>query len=496
MGNAFGRNGIFIELDQYSLYPGDTLTGNIQINVVDSVSIRSIDVEIVGFEETRWTETRKAGATNNTGSTYGAVNAKNTPLMGEEVNPLTGSVTETHGGRHEFFRQTFPAAVDMNLRAGFIGYGQYTVPFQMQLPSGLPGSCEVGVNPNSHGYQKPNFGEDFWAVCQYELRVTARTDDSADFCGERKLNVLNIPPPPSNGGSKDAIEVTNCFNCSVGECSIEMQENDGSFRIGEMISATGTIRNTSSKDLSHLHLELVRYITLRSCNGKVLESRATVCTMENVMHSVAAGESTRDTFRMKVPEEIESFQFDEKEKRVVPTTHGGMLDVSYKLVLSGSMGWCASQKPQTTLPVTMFSSNKQLIPEVPEVSQWNPEMLPMIYVPAFNVTYSSMQQQNMPYYMQQNQVPTYLNHSNLNALNAGYNPNQAVLPTTTIQCNGASAGMQAPIMQAPMACGMQAQMQVPNYGSTDYASGFNADTGYAQPYADTWGADTGYTADE
>eukprot|EP00392_Amoebophrya_sp_AT5.2_P003859 g3864.t1 len=60
----------------------------------------------------------------------------------QEVEYENVEDVKNHEGRHDFFKFTLPVS-----QGSVLTRGQYTYPFQVQLPDFLPGSCALGRDP-------------------------------------------------------------------------------------------------------------------------------------------------------------------------------------------------------------------------------------------------------------------------------------------------------------------------------------------------------------
>jgi len=152
-GQSQSRNGVFIELDQQSFYPGDTVTGKVHVNIQTPAAIRSVILELEGHEQTQWKTVRNDRKHN------------------QHTNQWEDNyVVKYHEGRHEFFRQAIPIGT-----GSVFAIGQYSIPFSVTLPQNLPGSCELGRNPTREHI--PYREEYYWGRCEYKVHAYADLDN-------------------------------------------------------------------------------------------------------------------------------------------------------------------------------------------------------------------------------------------------------------------------------------------------------------------------------
>ncbi|CAD7930652.1 unnamed protein product [Amoebophrya sp. A25] len=200
--------GVFVELDSYTYYPGDTLTGKIHL-AVDShaVEIRSVNLKLSGYEKVEWRTVTTRRRRN-----------EREPDKWEEEEEI-----ENHDGRHDFFKVQIPVQEGIAITAG---RGQYTYPFQCQLPGFLPGSCRVGTDPKYHGpgrhNQKYHFGECKYKVKAFVEFVGEHTRGGLFSSGVDKVKcsqefmVVNRCPPAQSLSktAETAVALCGCSCCS------------------------------------------------------------------------------------------------------------------------------------------------------------------------------------------------------------------------------------------------------------------------------------------
>lgn len=171
--------GIFIEVDRRSLYPNESITGKVHYKVFRTCKGTPVTLKLTGFEETKW---RNRVHYNG--------------ICGTECAAVTHS--ENYGGKHIFFEEYFRVNEEEHHR-GTLEAGSYTVPFEIQLPTWLPGSTVFGVVPP----EDEDTAEFYFGQIRYKIAAvsTIYGKGNSDFSGTAKcsqnFNIMTAPPPPT-----------------------------------------------------------------------------------------------------------------------------------------------------------------------------------------------------------------------------------------------------------------------------------------------------------
>ena len=81
--------GVFVELDKYNFFPGETITGSVHVDVRQMCQVQAIHLKLTGFEKTAWRNVHRRSEHN-----------KVTDKWDEIITD------EDHSGRHDFFKTT------------------------------------------------------------------------------------------------------------------------------------------------------------------------------------------------------------------------------------------------------------------------------------------------------------------------------------------------------------------------------------------------------
>jgi hypothetical protein len=406
--------------------------------------IRSVQLELSGMEETAWKIVRND----------------------RRHNEKTGQFEdnwkiEHHSGKHEFFRTAVPVT-----QGSVLGLGQFSIPFSMRLPGGLPGSCEIGRNPHQHSV--PHTEEYHWGKCSYEIHAYAETHNGNIFsrCRElaahERINILNIPPPPRDCVSKADAQVNVCCCINKGTCHIEMTTGKDSYKIGDPVIVDAKFDNQSTAELKDLNLRLHRIVTLKDARGITKHMNDEI--KRSVHPGCAPNQKKGERFVMNIP----------NNHLVVPTCTGNLMKVKYVLMASGSVT-CASS-PKTEIPITMFKYAEFY--QKPQIAQWQPTVLPVAVVPTIQVSLGGVPMMDMSHVNRghlNGQVTTTTTTTHQSAYGAGYGGQGVtqVKETTTISSGQpqmaygtmAMAPQQPPMMQQPMVHHQQPMVHHQQQGS-------------------------------
>ena len=366
MGNGMskGRNGVFIELDQCSFYPGQTITGKVHVSIHEPQSrIRNVHLRLQGYERTEWIESHQRTEW---------VDKRNSNTGMTEREAVHKKEYHFHHGNHEFFNETIPLG-----GAGMsFGMGQYSIPFSVVLPQGIPGSCVIGENPKFHSLSREE--ERVFCECRYRAKAFVETVGSDNFFGlpsgktlsdSQDFQVLNVPTPARDIQQSDNVRVNVCCCFNKGEVALDMRTEQDSYKAGDAVTVVANFDNKATVDLTSLNLRLVRHVTLKSEGWHTKYMTDTICSES--YPGCSAGRKTQEMLRMVVPSGQRG-TYGHADKMLVPSCRGGLIDVRYEIVVDGSVT-CANS-PRLTLPVVVFEPPRYY--QKPQLEfAWQPQLL-------------------------------------------------------------------------------------------------------------------------
>ncbi|CAD7935054.1 unnamed protein product [Amoebophrya sp. A120] len=405
--------GVFIELDEYSVYPGSVLRGRIHVNVTNQVTqLKSLSLKLTGYEETSWrtVHVRRQRKDRNNNDNFGTnrehglyqdnfnqdhPQGRDRDFGGDEASKFKNISDEYeeieeikhHDGRHDFFKLTRPVSNG----GAFLSCGQYSFPFEVYLPDDLPGSCTVGRHPKFDPHLRHN-EKYFHAMCKYKIKafleIVKNPEDRSWFSSREKtvkcsqeFQIINRCPPARACLKQMSTEIKICgCCCSKGTCDVCVQMGQDAFRIGDQIQVLAKFDNSNTTaELNELRLTLHRVIQLRSTNtNEQYNERKMIC--QDVKPGCPAGITKEEMFYMTLPgqtTERGNYNYDNgADSNVVPTCQGGLVQVYYELEVRGSVT-CAND-PVVSLPVFIYSTPPVYMR--PQIADWKPQVFQVTVV--------------------------------------------------------------------------------------------------------------------
>lgn len=337
---------IYLEPDADSYYPGDSVTGNIYLNLHTRFPGKTIQLRIKG-KEMIWSQ------------------------------PTTDS-TEYIQEKNIVFDKKF--TFDLEKPGDVLEAGQYQIPFCFLLPEGIPGTCN---------YIETRLG----ASIMYTLSASLLPKDSTtsiEFNYKRPLLVHETPVRVEDIPEQFPIPVKSCWGCmNNGFSLISVSLNKLAFLPSNEILITLSIDNTKcSKPVHDLTLELRQRITLKG--KKVSHSRNYVIAQKSTNTGELAGESPElATISFLLPkvtpvDPYESMHFDKARDKALTnsdelgcTSKGLLIQSEFFVEVTANVeGTCVSNTPKYIFPLQILHPSYNF-PKLDPPKNWKPAIQPV-----------------------------------------------------------------------------------------------------------------------
>lgn len=279
---------------QQLYYPGQSVTGSIQVVLSEPKSYKYIAVELKGKGKVKWTETRTTGA--------GDEQATETIEYDEKEEFVDTSVV-VWGNKDAPHATTFEA-------------GTFDFPFQFSIPSKCPPTFKTDVGKIKYklvGYISESGNKD------HKVKTSLVISSLID---------LNMQPSLSQSVEKLTVEdITTCCCFSAGETQIDFKMPRTGFCIAkDHIPVTVECRNGSSKVIT-VRIELVQKIVYEADHHRKYDNK----TIQDFTHEIQASESDTKSFDFDLPSSI-ILGFSSK---IINVTHKVRLWIDHSWNLSG-----------------------------------------------------------------------------------------------------------------------------------------------------------------
>ncbi|KAL4421523.1 hypothetical protein ABPG75_010814 [Micractinium tetrahymenae] len=227
MGAGFSKgNSVWLQTDKPVYHDGDWVQGLVCLNVVQPVTITTIDCELRGVEHTYWTETHESGTGSNRHS--------HTEMRGGTVHLL--NVTHPLGGAG---RELAP--------------GQYQWQVVFGLPVGIPSSFKVGSGTDG-------------AEVTYTVNLTFHTPGFLTRA-IRSSQVLTVrqrmKAPAAIVGQSAELPLAACCCFNRGMLSAHVRLDRDRVQPGEEVGVVLEVDNKSKLPVDGIELSLKREVVAR-----------------------------------------------------------------------------------------------------------------------------------------------------------------------------------------------------------------------------------------
>mmetsp|Transcript_88328 Transcript_88328/g.285934 ORF Transcript_88328/g.285934 Transcript_88328/m.285934 type:complete len:414 (-) Transcript_88328:118-1359(-) len=345
MGNS-SSGSCFVQLQQISFSPGDVITGTLHVCINTPVQVSEVQIKVTACEKTHWQEKRMRSETQT-------VNGEQRTVQREEI--------VNHWGSHEFFKVRTP----LYRPGGMMAVGQYSFPFQVQLPLGLPGSFSL------RGY---HFGTHFDCKCVYKIKGVCQVSGflKSDIKHTQYIQVIERPPPIVGQVAQETTQVNVCCCFNRGQFHISMRSDKNSYcaNAGEMVQVIAEMDNMTDKDVRCTKVELRRRLVLRSSGARNFMREDTVA--RGTFPGLAAGESVRGDNARWMPLQL--------DYGLEPQCLGVLIRCAYYLRVSADVP-CAND-PDVRVPICIYAPvpppQAWQAPTAP--AGWSPQLMPAVNV--------------------------------------------------------------------------------------------------------------------
>lgn len=355
MGNTFtSKNSIYIATEKPVYCAGETVTGNIYLNITSpegfDIGKKGLELELEGYEKTEWEEHYKErvedGEYENGRTKYRSV-----------------SRTREHKQKMNFMEFTYPIAhFD-----GRIGPGQYAFPFAIDLPPNLPGNFK----------EKGHKGLDKYEAKVY-YRLEAELDAAKGWFGpsdlecEAKLVIHSMLQQQIQPVRVDkAANVMFCCCCDKGEVRMSCHFDKNCYVPGEVCQIVCEVENNSESEITCIRTVLFRQLTLYAKGKRMTKTD----TIRREKFPGVAVKRDADGNLVMGDKEIRQLSInlqDDKHGKLQPETKGRLVQCRYWIEVECDIPWAPDI--EITLPITIYAPQPENFHGTPAAPQgWNPQ---------------------------------------------------------------------------------------------------------------------------
>lgn len=252
-------------------------------------------------------------------------------------DPTTGqtkfeTIYEKYDEEKTFFKSQFTLA---NFNGGIAQPGNYTFPFQFQLPDGLPG------NFNDHRHQ---FGNECRAAIFYKVKSNLDNIHVKDIKDKRYLMVVprswSIPQPVSCHNEKKFLLGGS------GKLYLDAAIGKNVFVPGEIVPVHVVCNNESSKKVDKLKVKLMRDLVI-SCRGQV--QKFTEEVNRNEFNGVDKKSKSDVVLNYTLPTNI------------FPSTQGSLISCKYHLDIECDVAMAFDLEVQPKIEIIYMPAQGQVV---------------------------------------------------------------------------------------------------------------------------------------
>ncbi|CAK76379.1 unnamed protein product (macronuclear) [Paramecium tetraurelia] len=343
MGNKSGSEfgGIMIRTEKSLYFAGDVVKGNIYLHIIKpGYHGNVVQFSIVGKEKTQWT----------TGS---------------------GKHRRTHYGKNVFHRDAvvINTFLDENLMVG-----QFVFPFELHLPSNLPGSFQ--------------YAHAVLASLNYKVkaRVISTSKSINDIKNKQEIIIREPIKEILQVSSKQETANLTTWCCKKqGSSSISAKVEKNLYFPGEFVQITYDIDNSDCK----LNIENVDVIIVNRLNIK--SNSGSQCHLEFQLSALSQN-GLQKGLKIQPASQIGcSLQLvNTKQPQIVltPSTTGNFVNSSYyvKILPNFEGCTCCSSKPIVLVPITLLAvlPNDYLEP-IQQPENWQPQAFQPLIIKSNNI---------------------------------------------------------------------------------------------------------------
>ena len=367
--NSTGKRGkeaefygqVFVQLEQDSLAPGDTVKGVVYANIKQPYPGDKICLKVKGKEFTKWIdrEARHRQKPDGTQETYYV----DVPREAEIVNIKT--VVDIYDWQ----------------RNAVLPPGQFSFPIQFVIPKGIPSSFFLHAGTT---------------VAEIRYQVEAfLVPENPKFPKIKHKRDLIIKQEQTIAGQTREVslnkEVTTCCCFGQGKVSMKTYFEKDAYVPGETARVVSEIDNSQCKlKITNINFALNQHITLRAGNhAKSFSYNLRNMSLGNVEPGQAFVGADRKEASLQLPPSIEGSARSFKGENTVtnyvvdptngisPSTKGNLVQSNFNLIVSCGMDGCiCDAMPATSIPITIFAIIQRPVPQPIAPAGWNPTQMP------------------------------------------------------------------------------------------------------------------------
>lgn len=366
MGASFSAgNNCFVRTDKPVYVSGETVTGTINLNCTRQFPSSGVFLIVKGVERCKWVERRTRqipdGRDENGNQRY-----------------RTEEYFVEHTGRNRFFDARIPVYSYQN----YCMPGQYSFPFQFQLPAGLPGTfAESGRR----------WGTTYEAETSYFITGDVHCADGSEIRHQQRLIVYEkLMTDIQAVALEKTANIYVCCCINRGSVHMESTFDKNAYVSGETAQVVCKVQNNSTSDITAIKTKLRRRIVLRSDSGTTFSKVETL--NQGTYGGVAKAEEVQENGDSALLANEHSGGAEKPQTALVgtesgdrhvpvnlscrdfaalqPTTNGQLITCNYWVEVDACVTCSAGISLE--LPVTIYEPQPASW-EVPVPQGWNPQ---------------------------------------------------------------------------------------------------------------------------
>ena len=362
--SKFEHGNIVLQTDKPYYAPGEIVTGKIYLYLQQAYPGNMLELEIYGKEKVEWV-VKKNKNRNNYDYDYDYRDEYD--ILGDRYRRIKDKTS--------ILAYTYPI---YQFIGGTAIAGQYTFPFQVQLPMNVPSSCNYTNYDASQSLGKVKYS--------LEARLTPINPDTIQpMKFKQTLIVRQLPPPiPKSSSAEYSDEVNSCCCCcSSGTVRMRSQWDKTAYTPQETVRIMAEIDNSNvSKEITKIKIQLRQHILLNRSEKNVgyFTEDKTFSYSETIFEREfdGIGENQRtdgmerymelplNEYHVKSDKNKFSTAFKDQDdyylgESIQPSTNGRLVQVSYTLnVVPEYNTVCVCSPPQTEIGLFTFNWNIQI----------------------------------------------------------------------------------------------------------------------------------------
>lgn len=256
---------INLDTDRMVFYPGETISGVVFVDLIDSMKMAQLEVELKGVVFVKW----KTTTFDDDGNEVVVVHTDKEKIIDKDTTLFGDS--EDDKKKHEG--------------------GQHEYPFSFELPKDLPSSFE------HKGYVK--------AYVRYYLEAKIERPWSFDHKVVRPLIINGLVDCNKEfyavGVEGENLKEVGCLCCSSGTVSMQCRTNRSAFCPGECILLNGKFVNNLDKDLDNVKAKLMQEIRFKAEDGEEQSETIKISKLKGSEMEKEGGTATWENQHFYVP---------------------------------------------------------------------------------------------------------------------------------------------------------------------------------------------------